>query len=72
MVLLGAVSAQFTEQKPIFAAGAVLASFCFFFSLGYGARLARPMFQSAKTWRILEIFIGGFMWAIATELLISA
>ncbi len=72
MVLLGAVSAQFTEEKPIFAAGAILASFCFFFSLGYGARLVRPIFQSAKAWRILEAVIGGIMWAIATGLLISA
>ena len=72
MVLLGAVSAQFIGQKPIFAAGAVLASFCFFFSLGFGARLARPLFQSAKAWRFLEAVIGGIIWAIAAGLLLSA
>ncbi len=70
MVLLGAVSAQFVGEKPLFAAGAILASFGFFFSLGFGARLVRPWFQSPRSWRILEGAIGAIMWAIAAGLVI--
>jgi L-lysine exporter family protein LysE/ArgO len=39
VVLLGSVSAQY-DDRLAFAAGAILASFAFFFALGYGARRA--------------------------------
>lgn len=70
MVLLGAVSVQFLGEKPLFAAGAILASFGFFFGLGFGARLVRPWFQAPRAWRILEGIIGAIMWAIAAGLVI--
>lgn len=68
VVLLGSVSSQFTDEIEYFAAGASSASFVFFFSLGYGARLLRPIFARASSWKILEIFIGLIMWVIAAKL----
>jgi L-lysine exporter family protein LysE/ArgO len=41
----------------------------FFFALGYGARLLRPLFAEARAWRILDFLIGIVMWAIAARLL---
>lgn len=71
--LVGAVSTQFegSSLKWAFGAGAVSASFVFFFGLGYGARLLAPVMQSARSWRILDIGIGGVMWALALKLLLS-
>lgn len=38
VVLLGSISTQYQPNQMLFGAGAVSASFVFFFSLGYGAR----------------------------------
>jgi len=68
VVLLGSVSTQFAGNTFWFAAGATSASFVFFFSLGYGASLLRPIFARPLSWQLLEILIGIIMWAIATRL----
>jgi L-lysine exporter family protein LysE/ArgO len=71
VVLIGSISTQFDEGKGWFATGAMLASFTFFFSLGFGARLLKPLFARPVTWRVLDIAIGLIMWATATRLLLS-
>lgn len=71
VVLVGSVSAQYGTGRAMFAAGAMLASFVFFFSLGYGARLLRPLFARPFAWRVLEAVTGCVMWAIAADLLIG-
>ncbi|WP_448207799.1 LysE/ArgO family amino acid transporter [Azospirillum sp. sgz302134] len=68
VVLVGSVSTQFSADKGAFAVGAMAASFLFFFSLGYGARLLRPIFARPSAWRVLEAAIGVVMWAIAATL----
>lgn len=68
VVLLGSVSTQFGADITWFAGGAVLASFVFFFGLGYGARLLRPVFATARAWRVLDFLIGCIMWGIALRL----
>ena len=70
VVLLGSVSTQFGEQVAWFAGGATSASFVFFFALGYGARLLRPIFARPLAWRILDLLIGCVMWGIAVRLLL--
>ncbi len=69
--LVGAVSTQFTDPtlKIAFGVGAVLASYVFFFSLGYGARLLTPIMQSATAWGRLDVLIGIVMWALAVKLI---
>ncbi|RYG87754.1 MAG: amino acid transporter [Alphaproteobacteria bacterium] len=69
VVLLGSVSTQFGDDRPLFAAGAMLASFGFFFALGYGARLLRPLFASVTAWRLLDGVTALVMFAIAAKLL---
>ncbi|WP_102223240.1 LysE/ArgO family amino acid transporter [Acidimangrovimonas sediminis] len=72
--LIGAVSTQFhgVETKAAFGIGAVCASFAFFFSLGYGARLLAPVMTSPRAWRVLDLFIGLVMWGLAFELIRGA
>ncbi|MDQ2088299.1 LysE/ArgO family amino acid transporter [Marimonas arenosa] len=67
VVLLGSVSAQY-PARTAFAAGAICASFTFFFSLGYGARLLAPLFARPAAWRVLDVVVGATMWAIAAKL----
>ncbi len=68
VVLLGSVSTQFSADITWFTGGAMLASFVFFFGLGYGAGLLRPVFATARAWRVLDFLIGCFMWGIALRL----
>lgn len=70
VVLLGAISAQYTSRIA-FGTGAVMASFFFFFSLGYGAVRMAHLFESRSTWRILNLVIAVIMWMIALKLLIA-
>lgn len=68
VVLLGGISAQY-EMPWWFGSGAIVSSFVFFFSLGYGAKLLRPFFTSTRAWRVLDIIVGLVMWAIAAKLI---
>ena len=70
LVFMGSIASQFEGQLTYFATGAVCASFVFFFSLGYGARFLRPIFEKPRSWQILEFLIGFIMWAIAAKLLL--
>ncbi|UWQ76142.1 LysE/ArgO family amino acid transporter [Leisingera sp. M658] len=68
VVLLGSISAQYPEPL-VFAAGAAIASFTFFFTLGYGASLLAPVFARPRAWQVLDAIVGLTMWAIALKLL---
>lgn len=68
VVLIGSISAQYPDRLA-FGIGAALASFVFFFSLGYGARLLSPLFANPRSWQILDGIIALTMWAIAAKLL---
>lgn len=70
VVLLGSISAQY-EDRFSFGLGAASASFLFFFSLGYGARLLKPWFTSPRAWQVLDVVVGLTMWAIAAKLLLG-
>ena len=70
VVLVGSISATHGVQgRWVFGLGAAFASFCWFFSLAYGARLLDPLFAKPRAWRILDLLIGGVMWTIAATLL---
>ena len=68
VVLLGSISTQYEGRQLEFALGAVLASFIFFFSLGFGARLLAPVFRNPKAWNVLEFVVGLTMLTIALTL----
>lgn len=68
VLLLGSVSARWEGARLAFGLGAVAASFVFFFSLGFGARLLRPLFARPAAWRWLDLGVGATMWLIALRL----
>ncbi|QBF32873.1 LysE/ArgO family amino acid transporter [Thalassococcus sp. S3] len=70
VILIGSISAQYADRLS-FGIGAVLASFTFFFTLGYGARLMAPLFARPRAWQVFDTIIGLTMWAIAGKLLLS-
>ncbi|RYG98130.1 MAG: amino acid transporter, partial [Alphaproteobacteria bacterium] len=72
VVLLGSLSARFEGTGRIaYGAGAVLASFMWFFGLGYGARLLQPVFARPAAWRVLDIVIGLVMAGLAISLALT-
>ncbi len=70
VVLVGSLSARYEGSARLaYALGAMLASFVWFFSLGYGARLLAPLFAKPAAWRVLDVIIGLVMAALALGLL---
>ncbi|WP_271893471.1 LysE/ArgO family amino acid transporter [Candidatus Phyllobacterium onerii] len=71
VVLLGGLSARFEGwNRAAYGAGAALASFIWFFGLGYGARLLQPIFAKPAAWRVLDVLIGLVMAGIGLSLLV--
>jgi L-lysine exporter family protein LysE/ArgO len=69
VVLLGGIASRHTPPARIaFGLGAVVASFGFFFALGYGARLLTPLFARPAAWRWLDAGVGLTMWLLAFRL----
>lgn len=72
LLLLGGLGARHpAPERPWYVAGAASASFLWFFSLGYGARLLVPLFRKPVTWRVLDGAIAVVMFALATGLVVS-
>ena len=70
VILLGGISSNYEGiSRYYFGAGATIASFVWFFSLGYGARLLARFFRKTIAWQILDTFIVAIMWLIALSLL---
>lgn len=70
IVLLGGISAQFPgHQRWLFGAGAITASFSWFFVLSLGAGMLAPIFRKPSAWRILDGLVCLTMWGIAVSLL---
>ena len=63
---LGNFSKNFLiTQKYYFGIGASIASFLFFFSLGYLSKFSSKYLKSIKTWKIINLFIIIFMSILA-------
>ena len=68
---LGNFSKNFVlYQKILFGAGASIASFVFFFGIGYLSKNLSKYAKSEKVWKVINIFIVSFM-AILTLFIIS-
>lgn len=69
LVLVGSIAGQFEWRERIqFGAGAIVASFAWFFALGYGARWLAPLFKTALAWKILDSLIAVIMFGLAIGL----
>lgn len=73
IVLLGGVSGQYVgDMRVAFAVGASVASFVWFFSLGYGAQWLAPLFSRPAAWRVLDGLIALIMALLSISLLFRA
>ncbi|MDE3724190.1 LysE/ArgO family amino acid transporter [Nocardiopsis sp. N85] len=72
VLFLGSLANQYDGARWWWAAGAVSASFLWFFSLGFGARLLRPVFARPGAWRVLDGVIALVMLALGMRMLLSA
>lgn len=69
VLLVGASAPHEGDARLAYAIGAMLASFVWFFSLGYGAKLLVPIFEKPNAWQILDIIIAIVMITIALSLI---
>ena len=70
IILMGGISSQFVGNgKYAFGAGAITASFLWFFSLSLGGKLLSPLFQNPLEWKIMDLIITLIMWSIAFSLI---
>jgi L-lysine exporter family protein LysE/ArgO len=69
ILLLGSVAGTHGDDRWWFGLGAAAGSAVWFSSLGFGARLLRPMFSRPASWRILDAAIAVIMATIALSLL---
>jgi L-lysine exporter family protein LysE/ArgO len=71
LVIIGGIGGTLgREEKHWFLFGSVLASFIWFFGLGYASKKLIPFFESSKTWIVLDFLIGVVMCWIAAGLTI--
>lgn len=70
VLMLGSIAATHGEQRWLFAAGAVAASFLWFTALGLGARHLGRWLRTPRSWRILDAVIAVVMITIAVSLVL--
>ncbi len=68
--LLGTVANTHGDERWVFAAGAVVASFVWFFGLAFGARYLGRWLSTPRAWRILDAIIAVVMIAIGISLVL--
>ena len=70
VVLIGALANQHGDGRWVFGAGAVTASFAWFFALGLGARRLAPVFARPRAWQVLDGTIALVMAGLAVALVV--
>jgi L-lysine exporter family protein LysE/ArgO len=68
VILLGSIGNQFGPDKWWFTSGAVIASFVWFSSIGFGAKAASRFMAKPAFWKVLDILIAVVMFSIAIML----
>lgn len=72
VILLGSIASQHpSHERLYFAFGAISASFAWFFTLTFGARILAPLLQKENSWRVIDCIVAFTMWMIAFTLLVQ-
>jgi len=72
VLFLGSVANQQGHaERWWWAAGAISASFLWFFGLGFGARLLRPLFARPRSWQVLDVLIAAVMLALGARMVLG-
>jgi L-lysine exporter family protein LysE/ArgO len=72
VLLIGSVAAGHGSARWYFAAGAGLASLCWFVGLGFGARLLTRFFARPSSWRVLDGLVAATMVIVGGTLIAHA
>lgn len=67
VLFLGSVANQ-QDDRWWWAAGAVISSFTWFFAIGFGSRLLRPLFAKPGSWRVLDGIIATVMLTLGASM----
>ena len=69
ILLIGGMAGHYQGSgRVFFGLGAAVASFVWFFSLGYGARWLAPFFEKQSAWRVLDAIIAIVMLMLSLSL----
>ncbi|SDD12068.1 L-lysine exporter family protein LysE/ArgO [Sanguibacter gelidistatuariae] len=69
VVFLGSVAnQQGPDERWWWVGGAITASFVWFFALGFGARLLRPVFARPRSWQVLDALIAVVMVTLGVRM----
>lgn len=72
VVLVGSIANSRPQgQQASFALGASLASFVWFFAIGYGARVLRGPLSRPRVWRLIDFAIAAIMFFLALKLVLG-
>ena len=72
LILVGTIAnARPMGEHALFALGATLASFAWFFAIGYGAKALRGPLLKPMVWRMIDLIIALIMFYLAYKLLTS-
>jgi L-lysine exporter family protein LysE/ArgO len=71
VLLLGTIGNQFGEDRLLFGLGAAVASFTWFFSLGYLATTLSRFVGNKFFWRVFESLVAVVMIGIALTLIFN-
>lgn len=72
VILLGGLAnARPLDERDLFAFGAATASFVWFFSIGFGAMMFKPMLDRPSVWRLIDAAIAVIMFSLSIKFLIA-
>jgi L-lysine exporter family protein LysE/ArgO len=69
VIFLGSLANQFPAEKWLFTIGAMTASFIWFFTIGFGSKMAARFMVKVVFWRILDLTVAAIMFTLATYLI---
>jgi L-lysine exporter family protein LysE/ArgO len=72
VILLGSIAAGYEfAARVYFVGGAIAASFVWFFSVGYSARMLTPIMKNPAASRVLDTIVAVMMFAVAVNLVLG-
>jgi L-lysine exporter family protein LysE/ArgO len=69
VIFLGSIANQFPADKWLFSSGAMVASFLWFFSIGFGSTMAARFMVKVIFWKVLDLSVAAIMFTLATYLI---
>jgi L-lysine exporter family protein LysE/ArgO len=70
VIFLGSIANQFPSEKWLFSSGAMTASFLWFFSIGFGSKMAARFMVKIIFWKILDLSVAAIMFTLAVYLIL--